>query len=109
MSLSEEQIEKIVELTAKRTAELVLKKLTDGFPFSLSQAELIAERVLQKIEQATQIEETARLLAQSLTEEEKEKLRALTERGLKSDGAEVTVAHESCADVPPERPDSAGK
>jgi len=86
MSFTEEQIEKIVELTAKRTAELVVKKLTDGFPFSLPQAELIAERVLQKIEQETQIEETARILAQSLTEEEKEKLRALTEKGPKGDG-----------------------
>ena len=75
MSLGEDEINKIAE----RTSNLVVKKLTSSFNFSLPQAELTAEKVLQKMEGQSQINQIAQELAGILSEEEKERLKKLAQ------------------------------
>ena len=75
MSLDEEEIKQIAE----RTSSLVVKKLTSSFGFSLPQAEVTAEKVLQRMEAQSQVTQIAHELAGILSEEEKERLKKLAQ------------------------------
>lgn len=104
MSLTDEQIEKIVELTSRRTAELVLKKLTDGFPFSVPQPELISERVLKKLEEKETIDALAEKVS-ALIKQEREAHVAEAPEASGHGGGEVKVEMEMCADTASESAD----
>jgi len=75
VNLSEDEINRIAE----RTSNLVVKKLTSSFDFSLPQAEVTAEKVLQRMEGQSQINQIAHELAGILSEEEKERLKKLAQ------------------------------
>ena len=55
MRLGQDEIERIAE----RTSNLVVKKLTSSLDFSLPQAELTAEKVLQRMQPQSQINQIA--------------------------------------------------
>lgn len=105
MRLGQDEIERIAE----RTSNLVVKKLTSSFDFSLPQAELTAEKVLQKMEAQSQINQIAHELAEILSEEQKERLMKLAQsRSEETTSTESPGTADGGMEVAPEAPPSSG-
>jgi len=105
MTLAEDEINQVAE----RTSNLVVKKLTSSFGFSLPQAEVTAEKVLQRMKAHSQITQIAQELAGILSEEEKERLKKLEQgKGEGTTPTESPGTQDGGMELAPEAPSSSG-